>query len=222
MKFLHFLKRNWKYMAIALIFMLIGSSCGVSRADHAAAIDKYREQIQNYKDTADKYEEKSKELEGQVEKLEAESKELEPLKKLSLAELQAKQSEAELKKKQADEEIAKKAEEEKQKQEAEKKASAEKAEKEKQEALAAKTKKLSNGTFVVGRDIDPGLYDVKAVSGQGNLVVYKGTGPSLKVNEMFGVGDNEFYQSEFKNVELSNGDTIKLMSGVTVQFTPKQ
>lgn len=73
---------------------------------------------------------------------------------------------------------------------------------------------LGNGTYLVGKDIPEGVYDLYAVKGGGNVI---STG---QVNVIMGItGDDDFYQREQQNVALSQGTTIDL-SGVTVKFVP--
>lgn len=90
----------------------------------------------------------------------------------------------------------------------------------KREEIKANTKTLSTGNYIVGIDIGEGTYNCTAASGNGNFIVYSASG-NLKVNEMFGT-DTEWYTNSFNNLSLSSGDTIEIMGGLVVQFTPVQ
>ncbi|WP_142384758.1 hypothetical protein [Bacillus sp. M6-12] len=215
-KVLSFAKRRWKYILIAIIALIIGANSGPSQAEVDAAVDKNIE----LNGELDKKQEDIAEYKKSIKELKAEVKKAEPFLKLSAAELENAQKEAEAKAAELKrKEEAKKAEEERiaaeKAEEEERKAQAEAA-----AALEAKTKTLAAGKYVVGRDIDAGLYDTKAISGQGNFVVTGGL-TGLKVNEMFGTGGG-FYNDSFNNVELEDGDEIEINNDLKVKFLPKE
>lgn len=84
----------------------------------------------------------------------------------------------------------------------------------KQKELEARTVTLGNGTYLVGKDIPEGVYDIYAVKGGGNVMSSSG------INLIMGVeGEENFYQREEQNAALKDGDTIEL-SSVTVKFVP--
>jgi multidrug efflux pump subunit AcrA (membrane-fusion protein) len=209
-----FLKKNWKIVLTAVIGIFIGASFGPSQEELNAAVSQ-NDQLSSEHNKAEKQlaemKEKNKELQAKVD-------EAAPYFELSEKERENKKKEAELKA--AELEKQKKAEEEAAAKEAAEKAAAEeKAEKERAAAeLAARTKTLSAGTYVAGRDIEPGLYDTSAVSGQGNFIVQNTF--DLKVNEMFGTG-GEFYNNSFNNLELEDGDTIEINNNLKIKFSPK-
>ena len=79
---------------------------------------------------------------------------------------------------------------------------------------------ISNGNYDIGDDIPAGIYNVKAVSGDGNINssnMFDGG-----INEMFGTDDNNtgYYSSAFANLPLSDGDTLEISNGVTVELIP--
>lgn len=124
-------------------------------------------------------------------------------------EIELKAAELEKQEKQEDEKAAKLAVELAKKAEEEEKAKA-------AAQLAERAKTLTAGVYIVGRDIDPGLYDENAISGKGNFFV----DGSKWVNEMFGVGGG-YYNDSFKNIKLGEGDTIEINNDLKIQFTPK-
>lgn len=76
---------------------------------------------------------------------------------------------------------------------------------------------LSNGNFVSGRDFTPGTYDIKAISGGGN--VYSDNAFDGGINAIMGAeGDASFYQREYKNIYLPEGTTLTI-SDVKVKLT---
>ncbi len=166
---------------------------------------------------------KNKEIEAlkdENNELAAKLKEAEPLLALSEQEGKNREKEAEMKATElAKKEETKKAEEERIAAEKAKE-DEKKAKKAAAAALEAKTKTLTAGKYVVGRDIEAGLYDATAVSGKGNFVVTGGTF-GLKVNEMFGVGGG-YYNGNFNNVELEEGDEIQINNDLKIKFTPKE
>lgn len=84
----------------------------------------------------------------------------------------------------------------------------------KQKELEARTVTLGNGTYLVGKDIPEGVYDIYAVKGGGNVMSSSG------INLIMGIeGEENFYQREEQNAALKDGDTIEL-SSVTVKFVP--
>lgn len=93
-------------------------------------------------------------------------------------------------------------------------------EKQRQEEIARKTKTLSNGNYTVGVDIESGTYDLIAVSGGGNVIIYDSLG-GLEVNEIMGTRDSSFYSKTYNNVYLGSGYKIELKNGVTIKFQAK-
>ena len=94
----------------------------------------------------------------------------------------------------------------------------EKEEKEKQEkeALAKKVRTFTAGTYVVGRDIDPGIYNIIAVSGRGNCFVDSNS----RVIETFTPGGDKYAIDRYNNVDLATGGTIEVKSTLKVKFEP--
>jgi hypothetical protein len=85
------------------------------------------------------------------------------------------------------------------------------------------TVELGSGNFVAGDDFPAGVYNITAVSGGGNVSsdnLYNGG-----INAVMGTADlntsmgSEFYQQEYKNIELTEGVTLSI-SGVSVRLTP--
>ncbi|MFE4029206.1 hypothetical protein ACFX4N_23915 [Priestia sp. YIM B13551] len=197
-KIMGFIKRRWSYIVVAIIALIIGGAGGPSQ-------DEY-----------DKLKDKNIELTGEtvlqqdkIDELQEKIDKAAPLFELSDTEIANKTKEAEAKQAELDKQAEAKQAEEEKKQEAEAAA-----------ALAEKAKTFTAGKYIVGRDIDAGTYDVKATSGQGNFSVQNSY--DLKVNEMFGVGDSQYYNDQVKNVELEDGDEIELNNGLRVNFTPIQ
>ena len=84
---------------------------------------------------------------------------------------------------------------------------------------ATKTVNLEPGNYVAGNDFEAGIYDIKAISGNGNVSsdnILKGG-----INAIMGVKPDEMYQKEFKNIVLSKDVTIKV-SNVTIQLVPSK
>ncbi len=75
----------------------------------------------------------------------------------------------------------------------------------------------TSGNYVVGEDIEPGLYDIEAVSGSGTVQ----EPDTLVVNSMLGVTEDEYYQNYYDNVTLQEGMTIEV-SGVSIKFIPQK
>lgn len=106
---------------------------------------------------------------------------------------------------------------------------AEKAEKEAQAKLEAKSKVLGNGNFISGEDFDPGVYNIVAVKGGGNVSssnMYSGginaiMGSDEKIKESEAIGMKDFYKKEYKNIKLPKGTELKL-DDVEVKLIPKE
>ena len=78
---------------------------------------------------------------------------------------------------------------------------------------------LSSGNYTSGEEFTPGIYNIVAVSGLGNLSssnMYEGG-----LNEMFGVdADNTgWYIREFDNVSLPEGTDLEV-AGITIKMIP--
>ncbi len=96
---------------------------------------------------------------------------------------------------------------------------AEREKKEQQKALDAKSKTLGNGNFTAGSDFEPGVYDIVAISGGGNVSssnIFNGG-----INAVMGVADDDFYKKEYKNIELPEGTKLKV-DGVKIKLIPKE
>lgn len=183
-----FLKKNKGIIITALVAFAIGSisgSSGITQED----LDKVNNELTTTKSELDKSNETIKTLESKV----AEAK---PFFDMAETEKEAMKIEAD-----------KKAEENRKEQE--------RIENEKKQAeLEARTVTLGNGTYLVGKDIPEGVYDLFAVKGGGNVM------SNGQVNVIMGVeGDDTFYQREQQNVALKNDTTIELRR-VTVKFVP--
>lgn len=62
-----------------------------------------------------------------------------------------------------------------------------------------------NGNFVAGTDFPAGVYDIQAVSGNGNVSsdnIYSGG-----LNAIMGVKNDELYEKEYKNISLYTHNT---------------
>lgn len=215
---LSFVKRKWKYILVAIIALIIGASGGPSQDQ----LDKANSKVDSLKKQLTAKAETVATLESDKKQLQTTVAEAEPWFALSKTEQENKQKEAEAKAATlAKQEADKKAAEQKvadDKAAAEKAAADKKAAQEAAAAVAARQKTFGAGKYVVGRDIPAGLYDTKAVRGQGNFVVNPDS--DLKVNEMFGVGGG-YYNGAFNNLELVDGDTIEINNDLHIQFIPK-
>ncbi|MGL4569681.1 MAG: hypothetical protein ACRCVJ_01290 [Clostridium sp.] len=132
-------------------------------------------------------------------------------------EMEKSKRDAEIEKAKAEADKAEKEREAKEKKEAEEQAKKEKAEEQKK--LDAKTKTLGNGNYVAGKDFEPGVYDIIAVSGGGNVSssnMYDGG-----LNAIMGVEQGDMYEKEYKNIKLPDGVTLKI-SGVKIKLVPKE
>lgn len=80
-------------------------------------------------------------------------------------------------------------------------------------------KELSSGNYVAGTDFPAGVYDVVAVSGNGNVSssnMYEGG-----LNEIFSTATDGFSISEYKNAEFSEGVELTI-SSCTVKLVPSK
>lgn len=77
---------------------------------------------------------------------------------------------------------------------------------------------LSNGNYVAGSDFPEGKYDFVAVKGNGN--VSSSNIMSGGINAIMGVGSNEMYQKEYKNIKLPKGTELKI-TNVTIKMIQK-
>ena len=87
-------------------------------------------------------------------------------------------------------------------------------ERERQEKLAQRTRVFTAGTYIVGTDIEPGTYNMIAVSGRGNCYVES----TSRVIETFTPGGDRWAIDNYKNVILSSGGTIEVTSTLQIKF----
>ena len=84
---------------------------------------------------------------------------------------------------------------------------------------------MSAGTYTVGEDIQPGKYDVKAISGMGNFFVYgNGSKYNLKANQAFSSTESQSYGifgSTYNNLQLNKGDVVETNSNLVVKLISK-
>lgn len=85
--------------------------------------------------------------------------------------------------------------------------------------LAEKERIFSAGKYRVGIDIDAGTYNIVALSGRGNCFIENASGRSI-LNEIFASVIGDSYIREYKNIDLSLGDTIEVKSYLKLKFIP--
>lgn len=80
-------------------------------------------------------------------------------------------------------------------------------------------KTLSTGTYKVGTDIAPGIYNLTAQSGTGLIT---GDLQEGYLSEMMGIMEDyeEYYSETYKNLYLKRGDKFEISGGVTIEFVP--
>ncbi len=84
----------------------------------------------------------------------------------------------------------------------------------------SKAIELSNGNYVAGTDFPAGIYNIIAVLGNGNVStsnLFSGG-----INAMMGVSGGEFYETEYKNVNLAKTVELTISNGVTVRLVPEK
>lgn len=181
------------FVVAAFLGIGMGASGMVSKAD--------------YDELKSKYDKVSNELESSkntVNELQAKVDEAKPFFEMKDAEKEAMKIETHKKEEENKKEQERIAKEKKKEEEAKKQAE-----------LDARSITLGNGTYLVGKDIPEGVYDLYAVKGGGNVM-----SSDFRVNLIMGVsGNDDFYQREEQNVVLKDGTNIEL-KGVTVKFVP--
>lgn len=87
--------------------------------------------------------------------------------------------------------------------------------KEKEKKIELKEVELQAGFYTVGKDIQPGIYDIVHIDGQGLVEMD---------DNCFQIGtDRDYGDSDVvKNVELKEGMKIRVTSGLWFKFVPVQ
>ena len=90
------------------------------------------------------------------------------------------------------------------------------------ENASGKSKTLLEGSWTVGSNIEEGIYNLHALSGNGNLYI-KTDKNRLKVNILMGVGNqyntkNNVYLKDYNNVTLEKGDIITIGKDMKIKF----
>ena len=75
--------------------------------------------------------------------------------------------------------------------------------------------KLSSGSFMVGKDIAPGIYDLSAVKDEGNVKTDDG-----KFFAVMGTKSDGTHQQNYKHITLSSGQTLN--TDITLKLTPSK
>ncbi|MEG1447804.1 MAG: hypothetical protein RSC41_00575 [Oscillospiraceae bacterium] len=84
---------------------------------------------------------------------------------------------------------------------------------------ATETVSLGSGDFVAGEDFEPGVYDIVAVSGSGNVSADSMFGGGL--DAVMGTSSNGSDEKEYKNITLFDGAGISI-SGVNIELVPSK
>ena len=78
---------------------------------------------------------------------------------------------------------------------------------------------LTEGFYEVGRDLEPGTYNIKALSGNGNIVALaEVNGFSTSINDIVGAQDGPFSLMDIKNVHLSKGENLTVTLTLEVEL----
>ncbi len=78
---------------------------------------------------------------------------------------------------------------------------------------------LGNGHFIAGEDFTEGVYNIVAVSGGGNVSssnMYSGG-----INAIMGKPAGDFYEVEYKNIDLPKGTELSI-DGVKIKLVPSK
>ena len=78
---------------------------------------------------------------------------------------------------------------------------------------------LTSGNYVIGKDIEPGIYDIIAVDEDGLVRTN-----DYKINNLFGIDESKRdlgYLKDFKNAKLEEGQTLEV-DGVTIKLVSKK
>lgn len=80
---------------------------------------------------------------------------------------------------------------------------------------------LSNGHFIAGQDFSPGVYDIIAASGRGNVI--SSNMISGGINAIMGspkdAGSSDAYEERYNNISLEDGVTLTI-DGLSVRLVP--
>ena len=82
-------------------------------------------------------------------------------------------------------------------------------------SISKQTVTLSKGSYTVGVDIQPGIYDLLADSGFGLIT---GNLSSGFISEAIGISDMYPNSKTYNGLELTNGDKFTIKSSVTIKF----
>lgn len=85
--------------------------------------------------------------------------------------------------------------------------------------IKAKKKTLTTGNWVVGKNLNPGFYNMTTTKGSGNLIVTRGK-YDLIVNEILSAKESEYGEVSLVTAELKKGDKIQIKGLKSATFTP--
>lgn len=83
---------------------------------------------------------------------------------------------------------------------------------------------LKDGQYIVGEDINPGKYDLRVISGSGNLIGSVKALGIMGLNEVMAEEGSDFWGDdhyEYSNLRLNNGDSFTISGGMKIEFTQK-
>lgn len=87
----------------------------------------------------------------------------------------------------------------------------------KREQTITKIEEFGAGNYVAGKDFAVGTYDLKALSGGGNVITEDGT-----LNAVMGTESNEMYIKTYSNVEFKEGTKLTISGGLKISLTPSK
>lgn len=87
----------------------------------------------------------------------------------------------------------------------------------KREQTITKVEEFGAGNYVAGKDYAAGTYDLKALSGGGNVMTEDGS-----LNAIMGTESEDMYIKTYHNVEFKEGDKLTISGNVKISLTPSK
>lgn len=87
----------------------------------------------------------------------------------------------------------------------------------KREQKITKVELFGDGNYVAGKDFAAGTYDLKALSGGGNVITDDGV-----LNAIMGTEDDDMYIKTYSNVEFKEGTKLTITGGLKISLTPSK
>ena len=75
---------------------------------------------------------------------------------------------------------------------------------------------LTTGTYEIGKDIKPGVYNLDVISGKGLIT---GNLQNKRLSETMGISEGKYYANRYEYLDIKTGDILSIYGNVRIEFS---